>query len=195
MAIQADLLIALRPQHADIRQVAVVVGIVESVADNELVRDREAAKIGLQALTVAILLVEEGDRGDAGGVARGEELAQIFHRQAGVDDVLDDDDMAAGDVVVEILDQAHDTGGLVVQAIAGDCDEIHVDRAVHAAAEIDVEKGRALEHADEHGPLVAILGGQLTGELFHARGDGLFGEKDAFNILFRRSDEHKGPPA
>ena len=60
---------------------------------------------------------------------------------------------------------------------------------------IDVEKRRALEHADEHGPLVAILGGQLAGELFHARGDGLFGEKDAFNILFRRSDEHKGPPA
>ena len=47
MAIQADLLIALRPQHADIRQVAVIVGIVESVADDELVRDREAAEIGL----------------------------------------------------------------------------------------------------------------------------------------------------
>jgi len=28
-------------------------------------------------------------------------------------------------------------------------------------------------------------------ELLDAGGDGFFGKKDAFNVLFRRSDEHK----
>ena len=44
------LLIALRLQDADVRQVAVVVGVVEAVADDEFVGDLEAAHVGLVAL-------------------------------------------------------------------------------------------------------------------------------------------------
>ena len=91
---------------------------------------------------------------------------------------------------VEVLDETDDAGGLGRRAVAGDGDEIHVDRAVHAAAQINVEKRRALEHAHQHGALVAKLGGQISAELLDAGGDGFLGKKDAFNVLFGRSDEH-----
>ena len=93
-------------------------------------------------------------------------------------------------VTVEVLDETDDAGGLGRRAVAGDGDEIHVDRAVHAAAQINVEKRRALEHAHQHGALVAKLGGQISAELLDAGGDGFLGKKDAFNVLFGRSDEH-----
>ena len=98
--------------------------------------------------------------------------------------------MAARNVVVQILDEADDAGGLRGCAVAGDSDEIHVNGAVHAAAQIDVEKRCALEHAHQHGALVAKLGGQISAELLDAGGDGFLGKKDAFNVLFGRSDEH-----
>ena len=98
--------------------------------------------------------------------------------------------MAARDVVVQILDETDDAGGLCGCAVAGDGDEIHVDGAVHAAAQIDVEKRRTLEHADQHGALVAELRGQICAELLDAGGNGFFGKQDALDVLFRRSDEH-----
>ena len=73
-------LVAFRAQHADIRQIAVVVCIVKAVADDKFIRNREAAEIGFQTLAVAVLLVEERDRSNAGRIPRGEELAQILHR-------------------------------------------------------------------------------------------------------------------
>ena len=67
--------------------------------------------------------------------------------------------MAAGDVVVQILDEPDDAGGLCRRAVAGDGDEIHINRAIHAAAQINVKKRRTLEHADQHGTLVSQLCG------------------------------------
>ena len=148
------LFIALRLQNANVGEIAVVICVIEAVADDEFVGDLEAAHVGLVALRVPRRLVEEGDGRDGRGIARAEELAQVLHREAGVDDVFDDDDVAAGDVVVEVLDETDDAGGLGRRAVAGDGDEIHVDRAVHAAAQINVEKRRALEHAHQHGALV-----------------------------------------
>ena len=184
------LFIALRLQNADVGEIAVVICVIEAVADDEFVRDLEAAHIGLVALGMARRLVQERDRRNGCGVPCAEELTQVLHGEARIDDVLDDDDMAARNVVVQILDEADDASGLRGCAVAGDSDEIHVNGAVHAAAQIDVEKRCALEHADQHGALVAKLGGQISAELLDAGGDGFLGKKDAFNVLFGRSDEH-----
>ena len=185
------LFIALRLQNADVGEIAVVICVIEAVADDEFVRDLEAAHIGLVALGMARRLVQERDRRNGCGVPCAEELTQVLHGEARIDDVLDDDDMAARNVVVQILDEADDASGLRGCAVAGDSDEIHVNGAVHAAAQIDVEKRCALEHAHQHGALVSKLCSQIRAELLDAGGDGFFGKKDAFNVLFRRSDEHK----
>lgn len=166
------LFIALRLQNADVGEIAVVICVIEAVADDEFVRDLEAAHIGLVALGMARRLVQERDRRNGCGVPCAEELTQVLHGEARIDDVLDDDDMAARNVVVQILDEADDASGLRGCAVAGDSDEIHVNGAVHAAAQIDVEKRCALEHAHQHGALVSKLCSQIRAELLDAGGDG-----------------------
>lgn len=96
--------------------------------------------------------------------------------EARIDDVLDDDDMAAGDVVVQILDEADDAGGLRGCAVAGDSDEIHVNGAVHAAAQIDVENDAPLSTHTSTGRLSQACG-QIRAELLDAGGDGFFGKR------------------
>src|SRR5713226_3443485 len=46
-------------QNADVRQVAVVLGIIHTVADNELVRDLESDVIGMNRLDVPCRLVQQ----------------------------------------------------------------------------------------------------------------------------------------
>ena len=88
-------------------------------------------------------LIEEGDGRDGRRLSRGKQLLEIVHGKAGVDDILDDDHVAARDVVIQVLDQTHNARGLRARAVARDGNEVHVDGAVHAAAEIDVEKRSA----------------------------------------------------
>ena len=71
------LFIALRLQNADVGEIAVVICVIEAVADDELVRDLEAAHIGLVALGMARRLVQERDRRNGCGVPCAEELAQV----------------------------------------------------------------------------------------------------------------------
>ena len=53
------LFITLRLQNADIREVPVVIRVIEAVADDEFIRDLEAAHVGLVALGMARRFVEE----------------------------------------------------------------------------------------------------------------------------------------
>ena len=186
-----SLCVAFRTKDADIGKIPVIIGIVQTVADDKLIADLKAAEVGLVLAGMRAGLVEEGDGRDRRGLPCGEQLLEILHGQTGVDDVLDDHDVTAGDVVVKVLDEAHDAGRFGVLTVAGNGDEVHVNGAVHAAAEVDIEKGSALEHADEDGTLVAELFGQLSAELLHACGNGFFGKKDTLDVLFRRSDQHE----
>ena len=96
----AALFIALGTKNADVGKIAVIVGIVQPVADDELVWNLKAADVGLEALVVAGRLVEEGDSRDGRGLSRRKQFLEIVHGKAGVDDILDDDHVAARDVVV-----------------------------------------------------------------------------------------------
>ena len=67
---------------------------------------------------VPLMLVKQAHRFDGSGFAGGEQLAQVFEREAGINDVLHDDHMPSGDARVKILDDAHHAGGLRARAIA-----------------------------------------------------------------------------
>ena len=123
-------------------------------------------------------------------IPRAEELLEVGHGQAGIDNVLHNDDVPPGNVVIQIAQQPHDAARRGRLAVARDGDEVHVQRAVHPAAEVDEEKRRALEHADQHRPFAAEALRQLVGKLPHAVGDGVLGKKHARNILTRISYQH-----
>ena len=114
----AALFIALGTKNADVGKIAVIVGIVQPVADDELVRNLKAADVGLEALVVAGRLVEEGDSRDGRGLSRRKQFLEIVHGKTRVDDVFDDHDVAAGDVVIQVLDQPHDARGLRACTVA-----------------------------------------------------------------------------
>ncbi len=89
---------------------AVLLRVVEAVADDELILDREADVFDLDVDLAARWLAQQARRAQRLRVAGAEDLLQIVQGQPGVDDVLDDDDVAALETVVEILDQPNLAG-------------------------------------------------------------------------------------
>jgi hypothetical protein len=104
---------------------------VEPVAHEELVRDGEADVANGQVLHEApVGAVEQGHGGERGGRPQRERLAEVVERQAGVDDVLDDQDVPAGDLRVEVLEQADPGVAATVGAggVAGQLEEVEAVR-------------------------------------------------------------------
>lgn len=108
----AVLCVAFLFEDPDIGEIAVVVGVVQAVTDDELIRDAEAEVIGLEGVGLASFLFQETDGFERSRVAGAEEIFQVIQRQTGVDDVFHEDDMPAGDVGVDIFDQPDNTGAL-----------------------------------------------------------------------------------
>src|SRR5437867_1087270 len=73
-------LVALRLEHADERQVAVDLGEVESVADDEAARDLEADVVERHVGLARLVLVEQGADAQAGGFAGQQHLPDVTQR-------------------------------------------------------------------------------------------------------------------
>jgi hypothetical protein len=111
----------------EIREIPMLLVEIEAVADEELVRDDEADVANGQVVDEAtVRAVEERRGGERARLAELERLAQEPQCQAGVDDVLDEDHVAALDLRVEVLEQADPArpAELRVGAEAGELDEI-----------------------------------------------------------------------
>src|SRR5699024_9747658 len=196
---QGSLLCRALPEHlvledADVGEVAVVVGVVQAVAHHKVVRALEAHIVRREVGVVAHLLVEEGDGLHALGTAGGEEVFEVLEGEAGVDDVVDDDDVPAGDVHIHVLVELHHARGLAGGAVAGHGDEVHVDVEVDLPAEVGEEEGRALEDAHHHRPGALVVFGDLLAQGFHHGGNLLFGVEDGGNVVFFCCDPHVASP-
>ena len=82
-------------QNADVRQIAVFFIVIQPVADDELVRHREADVIRLQVNLAAAGFIQQ--RGDADGARPPalQQLLDIAEREAGVQDILNDQNILA----------------------------------------------------------------------------------------------------
>ena len=88
---------------------------------------------------------------------------EVREREPGVDEILDEDDVAPFDLDREVLEDAHPPG---VGRVARDRQEVddNGNALVRARArEIRQEEQRALQHADEH-DAVGVVGADLGGE-------------------------------
>lgn len=93
----------LRLHNPHLRQVAVLFGIIEPVADDEFVRNLNAAVVDGNVGEAAGGLAENGADADAGGFAEGKELPQMLQGQTGVDHILHQKDMFAADVGFDVF--------------------------------------------------------------------------------------------
>src|SRR5436190_22926688 len=95
-------------------EVAVTLGEVEAVAEHEVVFDLESGAPRRGGNDPPHRLVEEGAHFQPAGLAAAKLAEDVGEGEAGVDDVLDEDDVPAADVELEILDDTDTTGPLGV---------------------------------------------------------------------------------
>ena len=81
---------------------------------------------------------------------------QVLEGEAGVDDVLDDQHVAALDRGVEVLEDADHARGVGLRAVAGDRHEVDLAGDVDVAHQVGEEEHGALQHAD-HDQVAALV--------------------------------------
>lgn len=81
-------------EDADVGEVSVVAVVVEAVAHDEFIGDFEAGVVGLDGDASAGGLGEQDAGSDAGGLLFGDGIADELDGLSGVEDVVEDDDMA-----------------------------------------------------------------------------------------------------
>src|SRR5699024_10675601 len=139
----------VRGQGRDEGHVPVALRVVESVADHELVGHVEAHVLHVDVDLRGLRLPQHRadlDGGRAAGLEVGEQPRQ---GQAGVDDVLDDEDVLVLQVRIEVLEDPHDTGGLRAGAVGGHRHPVHADLRVECAGQVRHHHDGALEDAHQ----------------------------------------------
>src|SRR5437868_13055855 len=131
------------------RQVPIVLRIIEAVADDEVVLDTEPDVLDLDVDLAPRRFAEKARRAQRLRSARAQNLLQIHQRQPGVDDVFDDHDVAALERGIEILQQPDLAGTGRALRVARHRHEIERNKAVYVANQIREEHERALEHGDQ----------------------------------------------
>jgi hypothetical protein len=149
-------------------QIPVALLEIEAVSNEELVGHREAHVADGHVLhQAAVRAVEERHGRQRGGIAEGERLAEVVERQAGVDHVLDDQDVAARDLRVEILEEADAAMAALIGAgrIASELDEVEAVVDPDRARQIGDEDDARLEGRDEQRLSALVVTRNLTSEL------------------------------
>ena len=157
----------VRGHEADVRQVAVALGVVHAIADDKEVGDGESDIIGVDLFEAAGGLVKQGSDAERFWMLLEKQLAQVAEGEAGIENVFDDENVFALDGLVEIFDQLDCAGGAIAFAVAGGGDEIKGRVDLDGPGEIGKEGRGALEHAD-HDELFAV---QVLGDLGAHFGD------------------------
>ena len=91
---------------------------VEPVADNELIGHFKAAVINLNVNLATARLVEERANLDAVGFLVHEVIDEEVHSRAGINDVLDKQEVASFGVVVEVFEDIDFAAGVRVCIVA-----------------------------------------------------------------------------
>jgi hypothetical protein len=171
-------------------QVPVALVEVEAVADEVLVGDGEADVAHRQVLDEpAVRTVEERRGRERARPPQPERPEEVVERQAGVDDVVDQEHVAAGDVAVEILQQPDaPLAARVGTAVAGELDEVDAVGDRDCAAEVGEEDEARLQQADEDRFAADVVGRDLTAELADARRDLLRRQVDGTDSLVQLYD-------
>src|SRR5262249_25947473 len=126
----------------DTIEVAVSPEKVETVAEHEVVFDREPDEAQGHGHDAAHRLVQQGADFDALRVSSSQLAQHIGDREPGVNDVLDQHDISPADVHLKVLDDSDPSRALLV---GGDGEEVDLDRNAHGSDQIGKKGHTALE--------------------------------------------------
>jgi len=170
-------------QYAHEGQIAVIIIVVEAVAHHKRGGNGEAGIVRLERDLAARRLVEQ--RADLDGVrlALVEELHDHLERVAGVDDVLEDEHVAALNIVVDVLAEGQLAGRLGASLERGDAHEVLLYRNGDRLRHLRKEGDDALENADQNGAFAAVILRDLRADLADPGVNILFRDQNPFDVL------------
>src|SRR3954463_2192056 len=97
--------VKFRMQHSDERQIAVTLGEIKSVADHEEIGNCKSGVIGVGVGFATRLFVEKNARADGGGFELLQPVSHGGQSPAGVEDVIDDENLAAFNIEAEFFSE------------------------------------------------------------------------------------------
>ena len=149
-----------------VREVPVPLVEVESVADEELVGDGEPDVRDREVLDEpSVRPVEQRRDAQRSGRAQAERPPEVVQRQAGVDDVLDDEHVPAGDLAFEVLEQPDPAAA---RAVRRELEEVELVRDRDRARKIGQEDEARLERRDEQRVTSVEVARDLLAQLANA---------------------------
>ena len=173
----------MRLENADVRQIAVLFRVIQTVADDEGVRHGEADVLRLHIGAAARGLIEQRCDADGARLAVLEIFREIAERDAGVENVFDDDDITVFNVLAEILVDLHRARGGGAVAVGRNGHKVHAAVDRHFAEQVRHENEAALQNADEQRLFPGVIAGDLRAQLADARMDLLLTEQYGRNIF------------
>lgn len=158
-------------EDADVGEVAVELVGVHAVADEEFRRGAESVPVCLRLFPFGRDVLVDQDAGAAGGgTVRHDMFPDLGERETGIEDVVDQEDMAALHVIFQLAAHLELPGGKMVRI--GACGErVDTDRQFDAAQEVGGEEEPAVHH-DDGGEFLSGIGARdIGGKLGNAAAD------------------------
>ena len=138
-------------------------------------------RINSWTLALNVLDQESGNL-NGSGVSRLEHADQVREGQAGVQDVLNNDDVAALNLGIKVFYNAHDARAFNAVAVAGNSHKVDGERALNGAHDIGHEYNSSAKNSNDQGVLVRVVTRDLCTHLLDDVLDVLFVKQNLFNI-------------
>ena len=146
---------------------------VHAVADEVLRGRAEPEPVGLCLLLFGRDVLVDQDTGAAGsGAVRQELFLKLGERESGIQDIVDEEDVAALRVELHPAAQREMSGGRVVQ-VGARRERVHADGQLDVAEQVGREEDAAVHHDDGGDLKSGIFFGDLVGDLGDAAADRL----------------------
>jgi len=153
--------------------VAVFLGVVGAVANHKHVTDRESNEINCDLDLTALRLVEQRARPEITDPALAQSGGRVGDRQAGIDDVVDQQYRPSAKAGRDVADELHRTAALFGKTLARQPHELDlgtISRPVERAGEVGYKHPCTLENAD-HDEIGRQLAHDLGSERIDPGGD------------------------
>src|SRR6476620_1726890 len=174
------------PEHADARQVAIALHVIEPVTDHEFVPDLEANVIGVDVTQPRFLFLQQHANADAlrSGIYALDFLANARQGNAAIQDVVEKKDVPPRDVRHPELAEDEFPRGLGSTVITGDAQAIQLQRHGKAPEQICHQDHAAVENRDDGQLAVAIIIRDLSRQLVEPAMNRGFVDKNPFEVRF-----------
>src|SRR5690606_20698271 len=136
-------------QAADIRQVPVVLGVVQSVADQEFVRGVEADEPHVVSQVAGDALVKQSADLERPRAPLTEQRHQPLERPPRVDDVLNQNDVSPVQTALRIVNEVHRSARDSRVPIAGSHEEVDLQRPPDGANQITEKDKASLQQTED----------------------------------------------